>query len=163
MKQKMTHFGVGPKILLPALVYAIFAGIATHYYPEVFLLRSIPYIILLTTGIVLLIIGIPMLIISARTMVKAFNRGELVTSGVFGLVRNPIYSAWIVFIIPGLALLSRSWLVLLTSLVAYIIFKLLIKREEQYLAEKFGKAYLDYRSQVHEIIPKPGFWRSRRG
>jgi hypothetical protein len=33
--------------------------------------------------------------------------------------------------------------VLLTPLVAYVAFKLLIKREDDYLANRFGRAYLD--------------------
>jgi protein-S-isoprenylcysteine O-methyltransferase Ste14 len=151
----MTHFGVGPKILLPAVAYAILAGIATHFWPDLFLIRSIPNSILMTVGIILLILGVPMWLIGVRTIVRAFSRGELVTSGVYRLVRHPLYSAWIVFNFPGIALLCRSWPMLLTSLVAYIMFKLLINREDQFLEQKFGKAYLDYRSQVNEIIPIP--------
>ena len=157
MTQKMTHFGVGPKILLPSILYAILAGIASHFLPDIFLLRSIPYSILLTAGTILLILGVPLWLIGGWMMVRAFNRGELVTSGVFGLVRHPIYSSWIVFIFPAIALFCRSWLMLTTSLVAYIVFKLLINREDKYLEEKFGKAYLDYRSQVNEMIPIPRF------
>jgi protein-S-isoprenylcysteine O-methyltransferase Ste14 len=155
----MTHFGVGPKILLPAVAYAIVAGIATHFWPDLFLIRSIPNSILMTVGIILLIIGIPMWLIGVRTIVLAFSRGELVTSGVYGLVRHPLYSAWIVFNFPGIALLCRSCPMLLTSLVAYIMFKLLIKREDQFLEQKFGQAYLDYRSHVNEIIPMRRFWK----
>jgi protein-S-isoprenylcysteine O-methyltransferase Ste14 len=109
----------------------------------------------MTVGIILLILGVPMWLIGVRTIVRAFSRGELVTSGVYRLVRHPLYSAWIVFNFPGIALLCRSWPMLLTSLVAYIMFKLLINREDQFLEQKFGKAYLDYRSQVNEIIPIP--------
>lgn len=155
MGHRMTHFGVGPKILLPAVAYAILAGIATHFWPDLFLIRSIPNSILMTVGIILLILGVPMWLIGVRTIVRAFSRGELVTSGVYRLVRHPLYSAWIVFNFPGIALLCRSWPMLLTSLVAYIMFKLLINREDQFLEQKFGKAYLDYRSQVNEIIPIP--------
>ncbi len=71
------------------------------------------------------------------------------------LVRHPIYSAWIVFIVPGLGLLSRSWPVLLTPLVAYAVFKLLIRREDEYLEQRFGDDYLRYRMQVNELIPIP--------
>ncbi|MGA2797650.1 MAG: isoprenylcysteine carboxylmethyltransferase family protein [Thermoguttaceae bacterium] len=132
---------------------------ATHFWPDVFLIRSVSYSILAGAGIVLLICGVPMWAIAVWTIVRAFSRGELVTSGVYGLVRHPIYSAWIVFIFPGIALLCRSWPMLLASLVSYIIFKLLIRREDRYLEEKFGKAYLDYRSRVNEIIPMPRFYR----
>ena len=159
MGQRMTHFGVGPKIMAPAIAYDIVAGIATHIWPDVFLIRSISYSIMVSAGIVLLVFGIPMWAIAVWTIMRAFSRGELVTSGVYGLVRHPVYSAWIVFIFPGIALLCQSWPMLLASLVAYIVFKLLIKREERYLEEKFGQVYLDYRSRVNEIIPIPRFYR----
>jgi protein-S-isoprenylcysteine O-methyltransferase Ste14 len=153
----MTHFGVGPKIFLPGIAYDIIAGLATHFWPDVFIIRSISGSILTWAGFVLLIFGVPMWAIAVWTIVRAFSRGELVTSGVYRLVRHPIYSAWIVFIFPGVALLCRSWLMLGASLVSYVIFKLLIKREDRYLQEKFGQAYLDYRSRVNEIIPVPKF------
>jgi hypothetical protein len=79
----------------------------------------------------------------------------LATTGIFGVVRNPIYSAWIVFLIPGLVSLSRSWLLLLTPLVAYLVFKFRIRREDEYLEKRFGQAYRDYRRRVNEIIPWP--------
>ena len=161
MEQRMSHFGVGPKIYGPAIVYDIVAGMATHFWPDVFLIRSISDSILAVAGIVLLIFGIPMWAIAVWNIVRAFSRDELVTSGVYGLVRHPIYSAWIVFIFPGIALLCRSWLMLPASLVSYIIFKLLIKREDRYLEEKFGKAYLDYRGRVNEIIPSLRFSSAR--
>jgi protein-S-isoprenylcysteine O-methyltransferase Ste14 len=74
-----------------------------------------------------------MLVVAARALNRAYKRDELVSSGVFALARHPIYSAWIVLIAPGLALLSRSWLQLLTPLVAYAVFKLLIHQGDEYL------------------------------
>jgi protein-S-isoprenylcysteine O-methyltransferase Ste14 len=157
--RKMTHFGVGPKVFGPGIVYDILAGLATHFWPGVFLIRAIPNGVLAVAGIVLLILGVPMWAMGVWTIVHAFRRGELVASGVYALVRHPIYSAWIVFIFPGIALLCRSWLMLGASLVSYIIFKLLIKREDEYLEERFGQAYLDYRGRVNELIPIPPLLR----
>ena len=104
---------------------------------------------------VLLIAGISMLVIAARAVTRAYNNDQLVTSGILALVRNPIYSAWLVFIIPGLALLGRSWPLLLTPVIGYAVFKRLIHREDEYLRQRFGKTYLDYRAQVSELIPIP--------
>ena len=73
--------------------------------------------------IVLISIGIPMLVIAARAAAIAYNSNRLATTGIFSVVRNPIYSAWIVLLIPGLVLLTRSWPVFLTPLVGYIVFK----------------------------------------
>jgi protein-S-isoprenylcysteine O-methyltransferase Ste14 len=96
-----------------------------------------------------------MLVLAARSVMGAYNHDRLATGGLLGLVRNPIYSAWIVFILPGLALLSRSWPMLLMPLVAYAVFKARIHREDEYLTEQFGQAYLEYRDRVNELIPIP--------
>jgi protein-S-isoprenylcysteine O-methyltransferase Ste14 len=88
---------------------------------------------------------------------RAYNRDELVTSGIFAVVRHPVYSSAIVLTLPGIALLTRSWPLFLTPLVAYAVFKLLIHREDEYLERRFGQAYLDYRARVNEVVPLPRF------
>jgi hypothetical protein len=81
--------------------------------------------------------------------------GSTSHGGIYGLVRNPIYCAWVVFLIPGLALLFPSWPLLLTPSVAYISFRARIWQEEAYLEERFGDAYRTYRSEVPELLPFP--------
>ncbi len=153
--RKPSIWGVGPSILLSAGGYAAVAGIGTYMWPDVFLVRAIPYLVFLLAGTVLLVLGIFMLMLAGRAIAKAYGGDELATTGMFGVVRHPIYSAWIVFLIPGLVLLSRSWGLLLTPLVAYLVFKVRIRREDEYLEKRFGEAYLDYRRRVNEIIPIP--------
>jgi protein-S-isoprenylcysteine O-methyltransferase Ste14 len=159
MQQELSRFGVGPKILLTAVVYAVVAGAATRLWPEACLLSTIPYWVFLSVGIALIAIGVPVLILAARTGMAAYNSDKLATTGLFGVVRNPMYAAWIVFIIPGLVLLTRSWPLFLTPLVAYAVFKLLIRRENEYLEKRFGHAYREYRSEVNELFP----WPRKRG
>jgi len=96
-----------------------------------------------------------MLVVAARTEITGYNNGQLVTSGLSALVRHPIYSAWIVFILPGLILLTRSWPLLFNPFVAYFVFKLRIHCEDEYLEQRFGQAYLQYRGRVNELIPIP--------
>jgi protein-S-isoprenylcysteine O-methyltransferase Ste14 len=79
------------------------------------------------------------------------------TAGVFAVVRHPVYSSAIVLSLPGIALLTRSWPLLLMPLVAYAVFKVLIHREDEYLERRFGQAYLDYRARVNEVVPIPRF------
>jgi protein-S-isoprenylcysteine O-methyltransferase Ste14 len=121
-------------------------------------LRWPPYAVFATVGGILLALGMPMLLTAGITLRPAYNRDELVTSGVFAVVRHPIYSAMIVLNLPGIALLTRSWPLFLMPLVAYTVFKLLIHREDEYLERRFGQAYLDYRARVNEVIPLPRFW-----
>jgi protein-S-isoprenylcysteine O-methyltransferase Ste14 len=103
----------------------------------------------------MLLVGVPLLVLAARSVMGAYNHDQLATGGVLALGRHPIYSAWIVFILPGLALLSRSWPMLLMPLVAYAVFKARIHCEDEYLTQRFGQAYLQYRSRVNELIPIP--------
>jgi protein-S-isoprenylcysteine O-methyltransferase Ste14 len=64
-----------------------------------------------------------------------------------------------VFVFPGLALLRGSWPMLVAPLVGYVVFKRLIRREDEYLQRRFGQAYLDYRARVNEVCPFPWLWR----
>jgi protein-S-isoprenylcysteine O-methyltransferase Ste14 len=90
---------------------------------------------------------------------RAYSRDELVSTGIFGVVRHPIYSAWIVFIPPGLGVLTTSWPFLITPVVAYAVFKLSIHVEDEYLTQRFGQAYLEYQRRVREVLPIPPFGR----
>ena len=109
-------------------------------------------------GVVLLAIGLPMLVVAALSVGVAYKKDELATTGIFGMVRNPIYAAWIVFIIPGLVLLLRSWPMFFAPFLAYGLFKMLVGKEEKYLQERFGEAYLEYKARVPELFP----WGHRR-
>ncbi len=153
MENRLSRWGVGPKTLALTLAYAVVARAVTRAWPDECLLRSVPHALFVIPATILLALGLPMLLVAVTSATKAYNRDELVTSGIFAVVRHPIYSAWIVLIIPGLVLLSRSWPVLLTPLVAYTVFKLSIHREDEYLQHRFGQAYLDYRRRVGELFP----------
>ena len=159
MAREVSRWGVGPCILLSALGYAGVAGGVSYLLPEVFVIWAVPYGVFVAAGIVLLVPGLVFLMAAGKAVTMAYNQDALATTGVFGVVRNPIYSAWIVFLIPGLVMFSRSWPVLLTPLVAYGVFKLLIHREDEYLKKRFGATYQQYRSQVRELLPLPRFRR----
>jgi protein-S-isoprenylcysteine O-methyltransferase Ste14 len=157
--ERLSRWGVGPQIAVVALLYAAVASAATSRWPHACRIRFVPFVVLASMAGVLMIVGVPMLIVAARSVMTGYDQDRLVTSGFSAFVRHPIYSAWIVFIVPALALLSRSWPVLLTPLVAYVVFKVLIHREDEYLQQRFGEAYLDYRARVNELIPIPRFLR----
>jgi len=161
MPARLSRWGVGPQIAAAALGYAVLAGAASRRWPNLCLLRWLPFGVDEAIAGILLVAGVAMLMVAARSVMRAYNRDQLITSGVFGLVRHPVYSAWIVFLVPALGLLSRSWPVLLTPLAAYAAFKRLIHREDEYLQQRFGQAYLDYRASVSELIPRPRASRPR--
>ena len=154
----MSRWGIGPKTFVPSLIVTLAAWAATSVWPGAFRLRSLPDIVG-TAGAVLVAAGLLLWMVGVGTVMRAYNRDRLATSGVFALVRNPVYGAWITLVFPGLALVLRSWPMLITPVVAYAIFKRHIHREDEYLEQRFGQAYLDYRRRVNEVVPIPRFWR----
>lgn len=153
----MSRWGVGPKIFVPCLIYALATWAATSAWPDALELRRLPDFAR-TIGAVLAASGVLMWIASIITLERAYTRDRLVTSGVFALARHPLYAAWIMLIFPGLAFLTGSWPMLLTPCIGYAIFKHVIHVEDDYLERRFGLAYLEYRRRVNEIIPVPRFW-----
>jgi protein-S-isoprenylcysteine O-methyltransferase Ste14 len=76
----------------------------------------------------------------------------LVTSGVHGIMRNPIYVA-MVLIYLGIAVAANSlWIVILVLPLALIIRYGVVAREEAYLEGKFGDAYRAYKARVRRWI-----------
>lgn len=76
----------------------------------------------------------------------------LVTAGVYGYTRNPMYLSMTVALI-GLSLIALSaWFLLVAPFAVFAVFKLAIEREERYLGEKFGAAYADYRARVRRWL-----------
>jgi protein-S-isoprenylcysteine O-methyltransferase Ste14 len=112
-------------------------------------------------GAILLALGLILWLTGVITVMRAYNRDDLVTSGAFALVRHPVYAAWITLGFPGLALFVRSWPMLLTPVIGYMIFRRLIHREEEYMARRFGQAYVEYCGRVNQVIPIPRFGKSR--
>jgi protein-S-isoprenylcysteine O-methyltransferase Ste14 len=72
----------------------------------------------------------------------------------FELSRNPLYSCWIVIILPGLAMLCLNWWFLVASISMYIGLNLLIKKEENDLERIFGQEFLDYKKKVGRVLLK---------
>jgi len=151
----MTIWGIGKTMSLVTIAYAVPAGVLSLAYPHVLAPRFLPTPVGVWIGVVLILLGIAMLAASGRAIVTAFRQDKLLTTGIYGLVRNPIYSAWIVFICPGIVFVSQWWLLLGASIVAYVYFKLTIGKEREYLVDVFGQEYVDYECRVNEMIPWP--------
>lgn len=80
------------------------------------------------------------------------DRAELVDTGPYAFVRHPIYSG-VFFAAVGWALFVHGWLTLLYAVGAFVFVDMKSRREERWLAEKFGEPYADYQRRVHKLIP----------
>lgn len=77
---------------------------------------------------------------------------ELVTSGVYGVTRNPMYLGLALLLCAWTAWLSQPWALLgPVAFVAYIT-RFQIMPEERMLTGKFGEAYARYRAQVRRWV-----------
>jgi len=142
MNDRMTIFGVGPQLALLTFVYSLFPILLTYCFPQYSVISFLPVSVFNTIGVVLLAIGIPLWAVSVRTILGGFKEGVLCTEGVYSIVRHPLYSALIVFIVPGILMFFRSWVLFTSPFAGYMIFKRLIHEEEECLEEQFGKDYL---------------------
>ena len=93
---------------------------------------------------------------SWRIGVDPEENTQLVTSGPFGLVRNPIFAAMIPTAI-GSAMLVPSWIALagLVGLAAALELQVRVV-EEPYLLRRHGGAYAAYAARVGRFVPGVG-------
>ncbi|MCZ6678990.1 MAG: isoprenylcysteine carboxylmethyltransferase family protein [Candidatus Poribacteria bacterium] len=88
-----------------------------------------------------------------QTTVKPFEESSaLVTNGVFGITRNPMYLG-LVLILFGLGVFTGTFIpFVVIPIFAVLMNVMFIKVEERMLEEKFGEAWLRYRSKVRRWI-----------
>jgi protein-S-isoprenylcysteine O-methyltransferase Ste14 len=79
------------------------------------------------------------------------HNAALVETGIYGVVRHPIYSALIAGCL-GWALLCNNTPTLLLALAAPVLFDLKARREERALRQRFP-AYARYQQRVRRFIP----------
>jgi protein-S-isoprenylcysteine O-methyltransferase Ste14 len=108
--------------------------------------------VIVACGLALAFAGVAAVIRHRTTIVPHHPVATLLTGGVYRLSRNPMYTGLAVAYL-GLALLFGSWWPLaLWPLVILAVRRLVIGPEEQYLTQRFGQTYTDYRSRVRRWL-----------
>ncbi len=81
------------------------------------------------------------------------EKHELITHGIYGWIRHPMYaSQWILVIAQPLLL--QNWIAGFSGLLAFIPFYILrVRAEEQMMAETFGEQYRDYIKRTGAVFP----------
>ena len=148
----MTRWGIGPLFAFLSISYGLVIYVLTGSNP-VLKIDFIPYPILSTLGTILILIGIPFFLISVNSLHHAYSRNSLITTGIYRICRHPMYGAWIIFIVPGIALIARSLPGLTVPTVMYALLRILARKEEKYLKEKFGRQYLQYKRKTPFVLP----------
>ena len=85
---------------------------------------------------------------------KRVYAADLVTEGIFGISRNPLYVGNLL-ICAGMFLMHGDPAVFVAGTAVYVlVYVCIVRAEEAYLGEKFGPAYRAYCSDVPRWIPK---------
>lgn len=152
------------------LLYNIFAVVS--FLPILFLMITLPdqpvyqiaspYNYLMRIGQV---ISIVLLLVAAlqtdlfsfvglRQLFEEEKAGILITSGLYSVVRHPLYTfgLLILWLSPNM---SRNSLIVYSALTIYILIGIFF--EERKLLREFGKNYEDYRSVTPMLIPGLNF------
>jgi protein-S-isoprenylcysteine O-methyltransferase Ste14 len=103
-------------------------------------------------GLVLAFAGVAAVIRHRTTIVPHHPVATLLTGGAYRLSRNPMYTGLAIAYL-GLALLFGSWWPLaLWPAVIVAVRHLVIRPEEHYLTQRFGRTYTDYQSRVRRWL-----------
>jgi protein-S-isoprenylcysteine O-methyltransferase Ste14 len=148
----MNIVGQGGKIILfmlPSLMGAIMVHAAL---PQIAALPE-SFSFLQPVGYLLLAFGVILWGAAVVQLLTGFSRGKLVTTGAYGVVRNPIYSSVIFFILPAVALLTLTWVYLVASVFLYAGVMIFIGKEERQLTQAFGSEYEAYTARVDRMVP----------
>ena len=148
----MNIVGQGGKIILfmlPALIAAI---LIHRNFPQVAALpNSLSFI--KPVGYVLLLPGLTLWGTAVTQLLMGFSKGKLVTTGAYGVVRNPIYSSVTFLVLPAVALMTLTWLYLIVSVFLYVGVMIFIGTEEKQLTHAFGRQYEAYMASVDRLVP----------
>jgi protein-S-isoprenylcysteine O-methyltransferase Ste14 len=145
----------------PLIVLAtLLLGLALSWLLSSFILRGIIWFSTrLIIGAILIAAGTALAIFAVRDFRRAGTNVEpwkpsvtLVTEGIYGVMRNPMYTAIILFLTGLPIALGSDWMLVLVVPAALILHFGVVKREELYLERKFGETYRAYMSRV------PRYW-----
>ncbi len=83
---------------------------------------------------------------------------RLNTTGMYSIVRNPLYLGNFIIMLGVILSIKVWWLVLIFSLAFFIYIERIILAEEKYLHEKFGEEYDVWREKTPVILPRFSQW-----
>jgi protein-S-isoprenylcysteine O-methyltransferase Ste14 len=148
----MNIVGQGGKIILFMLPSLIAAILVQVYFPQIAALpEGLSFI--RPVGYLLLVPGLFLWGTAVVQLLTGFPKGQLVTTGAYGVVRNPIYSSVTFFILPAVALITLTWVYFVPAVFLYVGVMIFIGKEEQQLTQAFGKVYEDYLASVDRLVP----------
>ena len=105
---------------------------------------------LMTAGLVVCIVAIGHMGTSWRMGVDREHPGDLVTRGIYGRVRHPIYSG-VMLVVCGAAGVTGDVLSVAVAVAALVALPVQARLEEEFLAGRYGEVYSEYRQKTRRF------------
>jgi protein-S-isoprenylcysteine O-methyltransferase Ste14 len=84
------------------------------------------------------------------------EKHELITKGIYGIIRHPMYASQWLWVLAQ-PLLLQNWIAGFVNLLIFIPFYILrVQAEEKMMIDKFGENYRAYMKRTGGVIPKIG-------
>ena len=157
-KDHLPILGVGP-------LYVITIVMITNISIIFSTTRFIPVITFINMRWIFILIGILCFVIGITLWLRAviidrldahIIKNELVTTGVYAYVRNPVYSAFM-FVCTGVLMIYGNLVLLLLPIIYWGFMTVLMKStEEKWLEDLYGQEYIQYLQRVNRCIPWKG-------
>ena len=159
-KGHLPILGVGPLYVITIILMTVISIILSTT-------RMIPIITFTNIRWIFVLIGILCFIIGITLWLKAviidrldahIIKNELVTTGVYAYVRNPVYSAFM-FVCTGVLLIYGNLVLLVLPIIYWGFMTVLMKlTEEKWLEDLYGQEYIQYLQRVNRCIP----WKRKK-
>ena len=147
---------IAPPPLLGVACIAL-AFVARHYKPLPLLGDGGP--VRIGLGVGLCVLAATIIFVARRQMVAQGTHPNpyrptrsIVITSVYRFSRNPIYIAFLLVVLAFAFFANSVWFIVTTGILLFLLHFGVVKREEDYLSQKFGDAYREYCRQVRRWI-----------
>ena len=154
-KEHLPVFGAGPAYVIIIVILTMTCIVLSQMGVLPYLRIRATIAVFHTAGTIFFAVGI-WLWVSAAIKEKLQDNiieNKLITTGVYSVVRNPIYSAFS-FVLTGVLLVYGNLYLFPLSLLYWALLTIMMRTtEEKWLLEQFGDEYRDYCKRVNRCIP----------
>jgi protein-S-isoprenylcysteine O-methyltransferase Ste14 len=151
-------------IPLIVLIIGAILYLRTEIYPETFILKETPYeayyemfallISLIGLFIRVYTVGHTPKNTSGRNTTQGQVADTLNTTGIYSIVRHPLYLGNLLMWLGPAMLTGHFWFIIAFLLFYWVYYERIMYAEEQFLRTKFGEVYLSWSKNVPAFIPK---------
>lgn len=109
-------------------------------------------------------LGLIVVAIVGRTWCSLYiggrKKASIVDLGPYSISRNPLYVFSFIGAAGAGAQFGNVTAAFAAALITWIVFSVVVRKEEMFLSEKFGAPYLAYKARVPRFFPNFALWRN---